>query len=215
MPSVIVSTQMMPTLPTGVSAEQDVFNRKILDLVEQIYREAAIDFNHGWDDLRVPLTRDKQGQSSKPDYDFTNMGLLFPQNDATEIVYLINQMPHSMKLKSNISPHIHWVQSQATTPTWKLDYRWYKNGADPTGSFTTITADTHVFTYTSGDILQISSFPDIVGSAIDTISSILEIRLYRDDNDVSGDVLAKEFDIHYRLDAIGSQEEYHKMRKQS
>ena len=50
-----------------------------------------------WDDFSVPLTRDKQGQSSKPDYDFTNLGLLFPQNDTAEIVYLVMQMQLTTK----------------------------------------------------------------------------------------------------------------------
>lgn len=161
-----------------------------------------------WDDLRFPLTRDKQGQSDKPDFDFTNIGLLFPQNIPTEIVYIIGQFTHERKNGSDIKPHIHFVQTSASTPIFKIDYRWYKNGQDPSGSFTTLTASTFTFTYVSGSIMQIVSFPTISGTAIDTVSSIIEIKLYRDDNVAIGDVLTKEFDIHYQKDTIGSRQEF-------
>lgn len=49
---------------------------------------------------------------------------------------------------------------------------------------------------------------NIDGSGITGVSSILDIKLYRDDNVVTGDVLVKEFDIHYLVDADGSRQEY-------
>lgn len=163
-----------------------------------------------WDDLKFPANTIRQGSTSKPDFDVTNLGLLFPQNDNTEIAYMIAQMPHEWMIESNLSPHIHYVQDEAQEPVFKIDYRWYKNGSDPTGSFTTITANTFVFTYTSGSIIQIVSFPNISATGIDTVSSILDIKLYRDDNIVSGDILVKEFDIHYQVDSLGSDLEYTK-----
>lgn len=161
-----------------------------------------------YDDLRFPFTRDKQGQSSKPDFDFTNLGLLFPSGDDTEVVYLIAQLPHKYKLGTNLLPHLHYVQDEATLPTFKMDYRWYKNGGGPTESFTTITATENVFSYSSGSILQIVHFPEVVGSAVDTVSSFLDIKIYRDDSDIAGDVLVKEFDIHYEIDFPGSREQW-------
>ena len=161
-----------------------------------------------WNDLRFPASRLRQGASLKPDFDETNIGLLFPQNDATEIVYINVQLPHDYKLESGLKPHIHYVQDEAQEPVFKMAYRWYKNGGDPTGSFTTISASTFVFTYSSGSILQIVSFPEISGSGIDTVSSMLDIKLYRDDNVVTGDVLMKEFDFHYQIDMMGSRQEF-------
>ena len=61
-----------------------------------------------------------------------------------------------------------------------------------------------------GSILQIVSFPDISASGIDTVSSVLDIKLYRDDNIVTGDILVKEFDIHFQIDSLGSDLEYTK-----
>jgi len=188
--------------------------RAIADLLEG--QRADLDFVRGvdgitWTDFSVPLTRDKQGQSSKPDYDFTNLGLLFPQNDATEIVYLVQQMLHGKALGTSIRPHIHYVQDEVAQPTFKLDYRWYNNGAAVPGSFTTIsTADGSkgVFAYTSGALLQIATFPEADAPVAETPSSNFEFRFYRDDNDVTGDVLAKYIDFHYQQDSLGSDAEF-------
>jgi hypothetical protein len=163
----------------------------------------------GWDDLLFPFERGRQGVTFKPDFDQTNLGLLFPQNDDTEIAYMIAQLPHRYKLGSNVRPHIHYVQDEAEVPIFKMDYRWYNNGDDPTVAFTTLsTADKgNALPYTSGSILQIIQFPEIDGSHINGVSSMMDIRIYRDDNVVTGDVLAKEFDIHYLIDSIGSGKE--------
>lgn len=40
------------------------------------------------------------------------------------------------------------------------------------------------------------------------ISSILKIKLYRNDNTYTGDFFADQFDIHIQMDAFGSVQEY-------
>ena len=164
-----------------------------------------------WDDLRFPFTRDKQGQTSLPDFDFTNLGLLMPQNDATEIVYLIAQFPHNKAENSVLRPHIHFIQSESNIPTFKMEYRWYNNGELVPSGWTTLSTDDGeaAFTYTSGDMLQIISFPTISENG-ESVSSIMDIKIYRDDNLVTGDVLTKEFDIHYIIDTMGSKTEFQK-----
>jgi len=159
-----------------------------------------------WDDMKFPFSRTKRGSSDLPHFDCTNIGLLFPQNDATEIVYMIGQMTHAWKEGTSIYPHIHYIQTSASIPVFKLSYRWYNNG-DTVPSYTTITSTTLAFAYTSGSILQILKFPVIVGTG-KTLSSILDMKVYRDDNVVSGDVLGKEFDIHFEINAPGSRQEY-------
>jgi len=163
-----------------------------------------------WEDLRFPFTTLRQGATTKPDFDATNVGLLFPRNDTGEVVYINAQMPHAYKLETALHPHIHFVQSSATTPVFKMDYRWYKNNGDPTVDFTTLTASDFIYSYTSGDILQMVSFPSIDGSGINDVSSMLDIKIYRDDNNAIGDVLTKEFDIHYEIDRVGSRQEFAK-----
>lgn len=164
-----------------------------------------------WTDLSAPLNTERQGAAGKPDYDFTDLGLLFPQNDDTEIAYLIVQMKHQKLLGSDIKLHVHYIQDEAAQPTFKIDYRWYNNDSAVPGAWTTIsTADGNkgVFTWSSGSLLQIATFPAVSAPASETISSNIDIKLYRDDNDVTGDVLAKYVDLHYQIDSLGSRQEY-------
>lgn len=151
----------------------------------------------GWDDLKAPASTIRQGATLKPSYSTAENGLLFPQNDDTEIAYIVLQFPHEMKKGSDISPHIHFIQTSVNIPVFKIDYRWYKNGDTVPATWTTLSTSSLMFAYTSGNMLQIAAFPDIDGSGVDTVSSILDIKLYRDDNIVTGDVLLKEFDVHY------------------
>jgi len=161
-----------------------------------------------WDDLKAPASTIRQGATLKPDYSTAENGLLFPQNDDTEIAYIVLQFPHERKNGSDIKPHVHFIQDSADIPVFKIDYRWYKNGDTVPATWTTLSTSSLVFTYTSGNMLQIAAFPDIDGSSVDTVSSILDIKLYRDDNVVTGDVLLKEFDVHYQIDQMGSRTEY-------
>jgi len=165
-----------------------------------------------WEDMRFPLTRDKQGQSQKPDFDFVNIGLLFPEGIDSEIVYIIGQFSHTIKPNSNIRPHIHWMQSQEATPTFKIDYRLYINGGHAPTTWTTLSTNGGVYDYVSGDLIQISSFGEIDGNGLVFPSSMIEVKLYRDDSDVSGDILAKEFDIHFQVNSAGTDQEYSNTR---
>lgn len=167
-----------------------------------------------WDDLRIPFTQSKRGALLKPDFDFTNVGLLFPQNDTAEIIYIIAQMPHKYKLETALHPHIHWQQMNGNDVVWKLDYKWFINGAAVTAGFTTVTATTStdsVFTWSSGNLAQLTEFTAIAGTGINTVSSMLLMKVYRDDNvdggAGGGDALGFEFDIHYQIDTGGSRSE--------
>lgn len=160
-----------------------------------------------WDDLQFPATQVRQGALLKPDFDYTNVGLLFPQNDADEKIYMIGQLPHGYKPGSSIVPHVHWDQTGATFPTWVLEYKWYNNGIAVPASWTTLTANTGKFTYTSGTLSQITSFTAIVGTGM-TESSVLRMIFYRNDNTVSGDVRLVEFDVHFQRNKPGTFLEY-------
>jgi hypothetical protein len=66
------------------------------------------------------------------------------------------------------------------------------------------------YTYSSGTISQLSSNSvGIPGTGRD-LSSVLKIRLYRDDNTYTGDCLVDDFDIHYEIDSLGSNTEFTK-----
>lgn len=173
--------------------------------------QTVIDLSFGpyYDDLRIPFTQTKQGSNLKPDFDATNIGYLFPQNDAAEKLYFVAQIPHSWKTGTNLLPHIHWRQSAATAVTWKVDLQIVpRNTLEAT--FTTYSAAVGVFPYTSGSLNQISKFPEIDMSAITESSALVLGRVYRDDNTTTGDVLAWEFDFHFESDTPGSRTEFTK-----
>jgi hypothetical protein len=210
----IHSTRYTPLeLYRGIDYSPDMANARQFKYIIDLIADVLGDNGETWDDFSVPLTRDKQGANSKPDYDFTNCGLLFPNDDATEIVYLTFQMSHSKKLDTDIHLHVHYVQDEAGTPVFKIDYRWYNNGvAVPAGWTTISTGDGSgpVFSYDSGAILQILPFPTISPPSNEAVSSNLDVRFYRDDAAVAGDVLAKYIDFHYVKDQLGSDDEYEK-----
>ena len=171
-----------------------------------------------WNDIKAPFTTTRRGATSKPDFDYTNLGLLFPQNDDAEITYAVMQFGHDRKNGSNISPHIHWLQMNTNAVVWKCAYKWFDNGDTVPANFTTLTsatATTNQLPYTSGSMLQISEFPTIDGSSITGVSSILLVKVWRDDNVDAGagggDALAWEWDAHYEIDTpSGSHSEYSK-----
>ena len=162
-----------------------------------------------FEDVRVSAAASRLGILSKPDFDYTNIGLLFPQDDATEKIYITDQLSHGWKSGSSIYPHIHYIQDEAEVPTFKLDYRFYDNG-DTVPDFTTITTTgVPIYTYTSGAILQIIVFPVVELPEYGT-SAFYDMILYRDDDVVTGDVLVKGFDFHTLFNSIGSYTQYEK-----
>lgn len=172
--------------------------------------ESTIYSDTYWEDLNVPLTTTKVGALNKPDFDYTNIGFLFPQNDASEIIYFIVQMPHRWKQGTAIYPHIHWQQSADQTPVFKLDYKIYNNNELVPADFSTYTMSTKAFTYSSGNLGQISKNTTGITMTGKTISCMILCKLYRDDNAYTGDVLVNQFDIHYEIDSAGSDDEYDK-----
>lgn len=161
-----------------------------------------------FDDLVVPLTTTRRGSNTKPDFDETNVGYLFPQNDTDEILYFIVQLPHSYKVGSDIYPHVHWRQAAAQNVTFKMDYKWFNIGDAVPAGFTTITLATPVVTYSSGSIHQISKSTAAISGTGKGISSILLCKLYRDDNVYTGDALTFQMDFHVEKDTLGSADEF-------
>lgn len=162
-----------------------------------------------WTDRSTPATQSKLGILNKPDFDYTELGLLFPQNDATEKVYILDQMLHEKKFDTPLDLHIHFIQTSALLPVFKAEYRYYNNG-DIVPSWTTITTlGVGKLTYPgSGNMLQIIEFPDIPAPANENVSANLDLIIYRDDNVALGDVLVKYIDFHYQKDGDGSRQEY-------
>lgn len=166
-----------------------------------------------WTEKSFTLNRSLAGfilQSFEPEYDEVNQGLLFPQNDATQQIYVTDQADHKKQMDTPLKLHIHFVQDSANIPNFECDYRYYNNGeAIPAYStFDTDSGSGPAFTYPGFPIVQILPFPEIAAPANEKVSAHLDLILRRNDNIVTGDVLAKYLDYHYLTDSIGSRQEF-------
>lgn len=174
-----------------------------------------------WDDDKFPATGNRLDSSAtRYRFNHTELTIEFDANARydTEVLGFINQMRHAWFEGSHIHPHIHWYQDQVAIPNWLLQYRIYNNGETPP-SWNNLVLEDHVFTYTSGRILQISTFPIIDMTGI-RISGFAEFKLSRDTANGSGEfsgvdpVVAiahyKEFDTHVLFDDSGSKEVFTK-----
>ena len=148
--------------------------------------------------------------TSRPDFDYTNIGLLFPRNDSSEAIFITVQLPHSWKEGTTIFPHVHVRQSASQQAVFKADYIWYNAGDIIPTVWQTYIMNEYAMDYVSGSIFQIVKGANGIDGTGKEISSILKIKLYRDDNVYVGDMLADQFDIHIEIDAFGSLTQYEK-----
>ena len=161
-----------------------------------------------WTDMLVPLTQSKVGANLKPDFNYTEIAYEFPQNDITEYVTFTLQLPHSWKQGTTIYPHVHWKQTQNLTPVFKMDYKWFNIGDLVPATWSTHIMNNLAKSYLGGSLHQINDNPIGIDGIGKTISSMLLIKLYRDDNVYTGDVITYQFDIHYETDSFGSNIQY-------
>jgi len=166
-----------------------------------------------WDDIFFPLVTAKQGQTDKPAFSPTEVAYLFPQDDTTEFMYIVGQLPHSMKVGSDLSPHVHWKQTQSGSPIFKMDYKWFPIGGSVPASWESHVMSTPAVPYTSGSVQQLSCGNRISGSALQSVSvgvsSIMLIKLYRDTgDDYNANAVVYQFDIHFEKDSLGSHSEF-------
>lgn len=169
-----------------------------------------------WDDLRFPVTAvNPPGQVSDPDVD-VNSGLLLFASNATELIFIIAQMPHSWLLGSEVRPHVHWCKSTsaAGNVAWRLRYR-----LSPIGAVSTDWVD-HGFANEPATADDNTAFQHIINAwepiqmTDMTLSGIINFELTRvgaNALDTYGaDARLAEFDLHYQVDSRGSRQEYRK-----
>lgn len=174
-------------------------------------------YQGNWDDLRFPATAiNPPGQASDPDVEATS-GLLLFAAAGTELIYALAQMPHSWREGTNISPHVHWQKttSAAGNVAWQLKYKMAPIGevmdadwsdadiatATVTGTPDNDTADEHLIT----------AFTDIAmdGKSLSDCILFQIARVGDDAADTCGaDARLLEFDIHFIIDTLGSEQEF-------
>lgn len=181
-----------------------------------------------WDDIRFPVFGRRMDTAfGRIDFDYTNVGLNFQYNSryhANDQMTIICQFSHSKLLDSTVKLHVHWAQVKDQTPNMLIEYRWYNNNDTIPAAWTQVVADSMVYTYVAGTLAQISEWAALSPPANENLSSILEIKFFRDTNNGSGvfagncpyniggntSLLIKELDIHYQIDGFGSNLEYTK-----
>lgn len=182
-----------------------------------------------WDDHRFPAFNIRiQSAAGAVDYNATELGISISTASRVREVdqlSLIAQNPHAKLLGSSVYPHIHCWRNQAAVPNMILGYR-FNNlfgevtlATDPDPLVDT----TFVYIKTTGwmgiypgsgthhDFLM---FEPIPMPSNETLSGILDIKLFRDILDskglhgvgdpYTGDLLIKEHDHHLKLDSGGS-----------
>jgi len=166
-----------------------------------------------WDDIFFPLVTAKQGQTDKPAFSVAEVAYLFPQADTSASMLMVAQFPHSYKIGSSIDPHVHWKQTQSGSVVYKMAYKWFPIGGNVPATWEIHAMNNSVVTYTSGSIHQLNYGSMISGSMLASgvgVSSIMLIKLYREDNTYAGDAVTYQFDIHFEKDTLGSRTEYSK-----
>lgn len=169
-----------------------------------------------WEDLRFPAQGIQIGNLSTPPTQNATTGLLEFAHTSTQTIGVLAQFPHSWKEGSVISPHVHWrkTTNAAGGVQWTLRYKWIENGeVEP--AWSSIINSTLISALDPGSTQAsaISTFGEISGAG-KSISSMLLIQLGRD-HDAAGDTYGAaatlyEFDIHYQIDTLGSDEEFTK-----
>jgi len=130
------------------------------------------------------------------------------------------QLNHDRELTANINPHIHWFQDQNQTPNWLLQYRWQRNGQAKVTAWTNYRCNTNALAYTAGTIMQISSGSGLTPPVDTSVSDIIQFRIIRDNTNTSGLFAGANtytatagivsFDVHIKLDTMGSRLEFTK-----
>lgn len=166
-----------------------------------------------WEDLRFPVQSiNPAGTAKPPSIDTTTYpGTLLFSDSSDNHIAGTAQMPHGWEYGSAISPHIHW--SKTTADGSELDVAWkFRFALCAIGSAPTAFSSWFDHTLVAGDLTtlevqNLSVFPEITMTGY-TGSCLLLWEMMRD---VSEDTYGEnarlyEFDIHYQIDKLGSQE---------
>jgi len=168
-----------------------------------------------WDNIRVPMSAVKLGQTNPPGWITFNGGdlVVLGFDDARkENVYFTVQLPHSYKEGTDLEAHIHWspITTNGGNVMWDLEYQWANISATFPASTVVPLVDAADGTAWKHQIHEMTSI-DGTGKEL---SSMLVCRLSRlgaDGGDTHvGDAALLGVDFHYQIDAPGSYTEYTK-----
>lgn len=212
------------------SPPNDVGSRLLLNNIEAGVEQAHDFLGNGpnagtswvvWEDLRFPSEALKAAGVKDPAYSTCLGGIraYYFSHTTQEELHVTAQMPHAWD-GSAIYPHFHWIASTgsataADSPLWAIEYSWANIGSTFLAP-ATVYASTHtpVGAVTSNKHMVTPFSPITPTTNQNGLSAMLIMRIYRDctvaADDFEHGVFMNEFDLHYRMNAIGSRQEYTK-----
>ena len=216
------------TWERGNSPPNDQGSRHLLNNLESGVEQAHNFLGNGpsigsswgmWDDLRFDANALKAAGVKDPAYTTclgSGLRAYWFSPTTQEELYFAAQMPHSWD-GSAIYPHVHWFDStgsstKADLVRWGLEYSWAEIGSTMTTASTVYISTRFPDEAITKNKHYISEFAAITPSTNqDGMSAMLLCRLFRDstvaeDSSTNGAYLL-EFDIHYRMNMIGSRQE--------
>lgn len=168
-----------------LDSELKTANDNILDLQNRIidvYESMAFAVN----DVELNITPDSPITKSAV-YDYDRHAISFTSDaDLSDdyTIYMSVQIPRGYKLGTDIIPELYWIQEVSGDVVWNITYRIYHPGEAIPG-WTTIASTGTKYTYSSGALLQTSTFEAISGSAIVDTDAQIDIRISRNANDAN------------------------------
>lgn len=201
-----------------------IYNNKIIliDILETRLKVKELIYTSDYWDKEKLAIWNINSSSKRINYNFAECGIDFAANcrydeDVTSIVY---QIAHTWKVGTNIIPRLYYTQNQDETPNWLMEYRVYNHQDTIPATWVKLTG-TDISSYSSSETInQLHTFGEIEMSNVTKISPIIDIKLYRDvDNSsgqftssdpYSGDALLKEVNLNYKIDAPGSRTDLEK-----
>lgn len=164
-----------------------------------------------YDDLFFPFVTGSSGGGLYPPLVVDSMYYSFVVDSSGGskcFEYFTIQIPHNTNTDT-LHPHVHYKQEGANTPVFIMKYKWYNLGGTTAKGWKWVKMGTA--TGTTDKTMQIVKGGHIQGAdnGITSVSSILicEIYLYS----LAGGTAAcnaYQFDLHRKIDAMGSKEEY-------
>lgn len=169
-----------------------------------------------WDDLRCPLANVPGGGTSPAWGKFLDDGAgstgvyswLFNNVGTPDLAFAL-QIPHTYKLGTNVRAHVHAAPVDANAGKIRFGLE-YTHADQDTGTFP-VTQTVYV-TVDAAGVAYRHQFMDFGELAVSfaNVSGMFLGRLFRD-NTVGGNygsqVAGLEFDLHYRVDTMGSRVE--------
>jgi hypothetical protein len=164
----------------------------------------------GWDDLRFPTNALSTGGTAPTVSTVTGL-YEFTVGDS---VFAHAQLPHSWAEGSVLKPHVHWMKTTSAVGNvnWQLDYRWARIGEVVEVSNTTIANETPaVSDADTTNMHAITELGDMQPANSEQVSDMLIMKLTRVaavGTEYGARAALLEYDIHYQIDAHGSEQEF-------